>query len=59
MGGITSPFSQLLTHYEKGDPKKKQNFEKLLQQYGLTRNDPVLWNYDIEFEVMPFKGGQS
>jgi hypothetical protein len=49
----------LLEHYERGDQKKRQNFDKLLQQYGLTRNDIVLWNYDVELEVMPFEGAKS
>lgn len=56
VGGVTSPFKMLLEHYERGDQKKRENFDKLLQQYGLTRNDQVLWNYDIELEVMPIDG---
>jgi hypothetical protein len=59
VGGTTSPFKVLLEHYEKGDQKKKETFDKLLGQYGLTRNDTVLWNYDIEFEVMPFDGASK
>ncbi len=59
IGGMKTPFKQLLDHYERGDAKKRQNFDKLLQQYKITRDTVVLWNYDIEFELMPFDGGKS
>lgn len=54
VGGHKTPFKGLLEHYERGDQKKRQNFDKQLQQYGLTRDDVVLWNYDVELEVMPW-----
>ncbi len=56
---MKTPIKQLLDHYERGDAKKRQNFDKLLQQYKITRDTVVLWNYDIEFELMPFDGGKS
>ena len=55
---VTTPFSQLLERYENGD-KKKENFDKKLQEYGLVRTDVVRWNYDVELEVGPFEGGHQ
>jgi hypothetical protein len=57
VGGTTTPLAVLLQHYEDGKANRHDNFEKLLARYGIKRTDPVLWNYDIEFEVEEFSKG--
>jgi len=37
------------------DPEVVARHTAILEKYGLKRTDRVLWNYDINIEVVPFK----
>lgn len=57
VGGVETPIGDLLKHYENGQTNRRENFAKLLEQYGIARTDKVLWDYNIEFEVADFSAG--
>lgn len=57
VGGAVSPIESLLQWFEKGKANRQENFNKLLATYGINRGDPVLWNYNIEFDVEDFGKG--
>jgi hypothetical protein len=50
-GGTRTPIDVMLSHYEARDPSLRPKYDQLLQTYGLTRSDVVLWNYDIYLDV--------
>lgn len=57
-GGVHTEFTELLEHYEGSgrgrDMAAVTEHRNLLTQYGIARDDTVLWNYNIHLEIVPF-----
>jgi hypothetical protein len=56
-GGETEGFDYMLEHYESRDSGKVAEHEAILDRYGIERTDPVLWNFDIRIQLVPFREG--
>ena len=53
VGGHTSPIRNMTSHYEAGNPALVAQHTEILNRYGLTRDTPMLWDFDIVMNVRP------
>jgi hypothetical protein len=52
--GTRSPFRDMLEHYERRNPSLKDGaHKKILEEFGIGRDDVVFWNFDIIIELEP------
>ena len=65
-GGRVVELGELMDWYERGssldgprNPKVVTEHNAILEQYGLTRSDRVLADYDIYIDVEPFDGASD